>query len=235
MAILIGAKYFQLTIGRSLILGDIGSLPRLQPPLAPSATDASIPSPVGYLAVLVPDTTPLSITRSTVHNPTNHVVTLAVQNNPAPVFYTLDGASVTELKTRYVGPITISGNPGQNTTLKFKAFALAQSGYTNSVETTVVLQIPQILDLTVGVANTGNSGTKNVTITANASGDFTIKFTLDGSTPNLTNGTTYAGVFQVSGSPGNSVTVKAIAFPNQPLGDTGGLLQSDLESTTITF
>lgn len=229
------ARHFIMTGGGALVIGDIGDIPRLQPPPNPVAEEIILGPVVGHVAVEMPDTIQLIVTRSTVASVSGYTVTLVVQNNPAPIYYTLDGTSVTTSSPRYTRPVVVTGTPGQVKTLKYKAFALAQSGYTDSVEVTVILYVPQALDLDIGVANTADPLVKDITITPEPAGSCEIRYTIDGSLPSPTHGTVYTASFQVTGSPGGAVVIHAIAYPTQPLSETYYLLQSDLETVTVTF
>jgi hypothetical protein len=230
-----GGEYFFL-IGGAIALGDIADVDRLPIITGYQATSAIIPPVTGHIAILQPEVISLIITQSIVTDSLGHTVTLLVANNPAPIFYTLNTLDPLETDIRYIDPIRIEGAEGTFFTLKYKAFALEGSGYEDSAVVEVTLQIPTIVNLTWDVENTIDPLVKNIELTPNVVGDFTIMYTTDGTIPSLVNGTEYTAEFQVSGTMvGDQVPVKAIAFPNSAPGLVGGVLQSDLESLVVTF
>lgn len=229
-----------IVIGNSLILGDTSTLAR---PNVPDGVDARflvIRPPVGVVAAFSPFPLPeLDILPSIVSASDGHVITFSLPNNFAPIFYTLDGTNpvnaVTASSKRYTGPVSVKKPPytsGQLVTVKAKAFALTNSGFADSQLENFQVQIPQKPVLTFTVDNTGDSNVKDILVSADIAGAYSIFYTTNGSTPtNLS--TLYTGTFQVTGPA--SATIKAIAIPTDPIGATGGIIQSDLATVVVSF
>ena len=205
-------------------------------PTSPVAQISTLMPPVGYRAQEDPAALPpvLVVSLDRVSDPLGHTITLSIVNNFAPIFYTLDGTTPTEASPRYITPIRVTGTPGQDFTLKYKAFAIDGSGYAHSVVYTLALEIPQQPDLTFDITVGPLPQERTVEILSNIVGAFEIHYTLDNSIPTLVS-PQYTVPFVVTESIGNSIRIKAIAFPTAPLGATGGILQSDLEDVLLMF
>lgn len=231
-----------VVIGNGLTLGSPGALTR---PGVPEVTDVSSPllrPPMGYTALIGIVNVPLTLGRAVVSDADGHTVTLTLLNNFAPIFYTLDGSAPVNGETlvckRYVAPVVVKyptfPRDGSTITFKAKAFALAGGGFVDSATDSFSLQIPRKPVLVFNVDNTGNALIKDITVIPSFSGAFSVRYTTDGTLPTGAS-TLYAGVFQVSGVLNGTTTIKAVAFPDNPIGLTGGILQSDVHEVQVSF
>ncbi len=202
----------------------------------PRAAITTLLPPTGYRAQPAPPPLPpvLEVSFTRVTDTLGHTITLALVNNIAPIYYTLDNSTPSATKPRYLTPIRVTGAPGQSFTLKYIAIALDGSGFANSVVSTVALQIPQQPDLTFDVSVGTAALTRVIAILSDIAGAFEIHYTIDGTLPTLLK-PLYTVPFTVTGTSGGSIRIKAIAFPTAPLGATGGILQSDLEDVLLMF
>lgn len=230
-----------LIVGGSVTLGSPSALPRPSVPDVTSVTTPALRPPVGYIATVGVTPVPLALVRTVTSNTEGHTVTLALVNSFAPIFYTLDGTSPVNSETtsskRYIAPVAVKYptylRDGAMVTFKAQAFALAGSGFDNSAVDSFSLQIPRKPALTFTVDNTADPLVKDITITADFSGDFAIRYTTDGTIPTGTS-PSYAAPFQLALTLGGAKTLKAIAFPNVVIGLTGGVIQSDVFSLVVS-
>jgi N-acetylneuraminic acid mutarotase len=120
---------------------------------------------------------------------TPQTVTLTT-NEPATIYYTLDGSTPTTASGVFTSPIGIYAN----TTLKF--FARNSAGNDGPVQTESYTILPPALATTASPAGGTFTAPQTVTLTANY-GSATIYYTLDGSTP-TTSSYIYSGAINIA-------------------------------------
>lgn len=147
--LMLGNHFAQdLIVGGGVVLGDISNLPRPAMPTGVEVVFYPVRPPVGFLATTGTADIPLILEISAEDIVNGVRITLELLNNPAPIFYTLDGSTpgngVTATCFRYTGPFDLTSPPrtAGNVTVKAKAFALEGSGYLDSVTETLVVTIP---------------------------------------------------------------------------------------------
>ena len=115
------------------------------------------------------------------------------------------------------GAITVNSLPTQDVVMTLKC-SVTSNGITKTAQMPVVIQgtIPNAPIISV-------SGT-TVTLSSNASGSITIRYTLDGTNPTTTTGTEYSVPFDLTDSP---TTIKAITVRNG--------YASDVAEQTVTL
>ncbi|MFA6127554.1 MAG: chitobiase/beta-hexosaminidase C-terminal domain-containing protein [Bacteroidales bacterium] len=133
---------------------------------------------------------------------TFQTVTISCATNGATIRYTIDGSTPSSSKgTIYSGPITIT----VTTTLKAMAY---RSNYSDSYVATALYTInllPVVNPIFTPVAGT-YVGSQSIAISTETAGAL-IRYTLDGSTPTASNGTSYTGPVDIT----RNLTIKAYA------------------------
>lgn len=130
----------------------------------------------------------------------SQTVTISSTSSGASIYYTIDGSDPTTSSTHYTGPITVSAGTAVN------AIAVA-SGLNNSAIGTANYIIGSTATPTLSLASGTYAGEQTVTIASGTAGA-TILFTLDGSTPTISNGFIYTGPFKIK----KNTTVKVYAY-----------------------
>jgi len=178
-------------------------------------TDSDIASGIYTIQLLDGSAPTFSPAGGTFDTPQNVTMTSTTTGGDASIYYTTDGNDPTISSTKYSGPVSVAAN----TTLK--AF-LVKTGMANSIVTSgnyvIKCAVPQFSP------TPGNYTTfQSVTLTSATSGA-TIKYTIDGSQPSQSNGTTYTGAIVVN----STTTINAIAFKT-------GMADSDIGTGTYTI
>lgn len=124
---LLNSGYFQVTMGGALLLGDIGNVPRLQPPSPHSAEELRLGPVTGYIAVAAP-ATPIRINLdiSVANTPVLAIKLITITPIPTgdmTIKYTVDGTLPTVITGLiYTVPFNVSGLAGGQVVLNAIAY-----------------------------------------------------------------------------------------------------------------